>query len=404
MTSPLDQEIDRRGTNSLKWEYVQSEHDPEQWLHTDRSYGPGRILPMWVADMDFRCPDAVVEAVVKRAQAGIYGYGVPGEEFYASVVGWMQRRHGWRVDPATITVTPGVVAAINVAVRAFTQRGDRVLIQPPVYYPFYRAIADNGRQVAASPLVYEGSRYRMDFEDLESKLKDPAVKMMVLCSPHNPVGRVWSREELTRLAELCLANGVLMVSDEIHADLILRGSKFTPYGLLGPQFNERAIICTAPSKTFNLAGLKTSCIMINNEAVRTEFRKELRRSGFVMPNDFGIVALTAAYDRGEAWLEQVLDYLQGNLDYMKSFLAAKIPQIEVVPLEGTYLAWLDCHKLGLDPAALKHLMLDEARVYLDDGGLFGKEGEGFQRINIACPRSILAEALVRIEAAVGRRF
>lgn len=400
MTLDFDREIDRSGTNSLKWDYVQSDEDPERWYHSDRSYGSNRVLPLWVADMDFRCPEPVIEAVTKRAAAGIYGYAVPGEEFYRSVVGWMSRRHGWQVDPATVTVTPGVVAAVNVAVRAFTSPGDKVLIQPPVYYPFYNAIESNGAQVLTSPLVYSTGKYSMDFADLEHKLKDPRLKIMVLCSPHNPVGRVWSRDELKRLGELCLANNVLMVSDEIHGDLILPGNSFTPYALLGPEFAARAIICTAPSKTFNLAGLKTSCIMIAAEGLRSEFRKQLRSMGFVMPNAFGIVALQAAYDHGEAWLAQVLDYLQGNLEYMQSFIAENIPQIEVVPLEGTYLAWLDCHRLGLDPGGLKHLMVDEARVYLDEGMLFGPEGEGFERINIACPRSILVEALERIAQAV----
>lgn len=398
--NPLDEEIDRRGTNSLKWEYVQSEDDPQRWLHTDRSFGEDRVLPMWVADMDFLCPDPVVQAVVSRAEKGIYGYSIPGDEFYKSVVGWMSRRHGWTIDPATITVAPGVVAAINVLVRALTSNGDKVLIQPPVYYPFYTAIEGNGAQVLRSPLLYRNGQYEMDFADIATKLHDPAVKMAILCSPHNPVGRVWTRDELTRFGELCLARDVLVVSDEIHGDLIMRGSKFTPYATLSPELTARAIICTAPSKTFNLAGLKTSCIMIADEKLRTEFRKGLRSIGFVVPNSFGIVALQAAYDHGEPWLEQLLDYLTGNLHFLEDYLKRHIPQIELVKLEGTYLAWLDCRKLGLDAVGLKQLMQETARVYMDEGRLFGPEGEGFERINIACPRTILVEALGRIRMAV----
>ncbi len=398
--NPLDEEIDRRGTNSLKWEYVQSAEDPQRWLHTDRSFGEGRVLPMWVADMDFVCPEPVVQAVVSRAEKGIYGYSMPGDEFYKSVVNWMSRRHGWTVDPATITVSPGVVTALNVLVRAVTSKGDKVLIQPPVYYPFYTAIEGNGAQVLTSPLIYRNGAYEMDFADLETKLRDPAVKMAILCSPHNPVGRVWTREELTRFGELCLARNVLVVSDEIHGDLIMRGSTFTPFATISPEFASRSVICTAPSKTFNLAGLKTSCIMIPDAGQRAKFQAGLRSIGFVSPNTFGIVALQAAYDHGEPWLEQVLDYLTGNLQFLDEYLKRHIPQIELVKLEGTYLAWMDCHKLGLDPAGLKTLMQETARVYMDEGTLFGPEGEGFERLNIACPRSVLVEALGRIRMAV----
>jgi cystathionine beta-lyase len=276
-----------------------------------------------------------------------------------------------------------------------------VLIQPPVYHPFYHAIENNAAQLVTNPLIYEGGRYHMDFADLEQKVKDPRVKMAILCSPHNPIGRVWTRDELQRFGEICIANDVLVVSDEIHSDLTTR-QRLHPFAKISHDFTQHSIICTAPSKTFNLAGLQTSCVIIPDEELRARFRKTLDSNGLVMPNSFGIVALQAAYDQGEEWLEEVLTYLQANLEFLESYVAEHIPQMSVVRPEGTYLVWLDCRALGLDKVALKRLMMDEARVYLDDGYIFGPEGEGFERMNIACPRSILAEALGRIRHAIGQ--
>jgi cystathionine beta-lyase len=401
MTHAFDEEPDRRGTDSLKWEFVQNETDPERWERTDRFLGEDRVLPMWVADMDFRCPEPVIRAVIARAEQGVYGYTMPGDDLYAAVANWMRRRHGWEIDPEWICLTSGVVTALNMIVRAFASAGDEVLIQPPVYYPFFSAIQNNGAGVAASPLILESGRYRMDFADLEAKARDPRVKIAILCSPHNPVGRVWSREELRRFGEICLRHNVLIVSDEIHGDLIFRGSAFTPFASISPDFAAHSITCTAPSKTFNLAGLKTSAIIIPDANVRKTFHEVLRNSGLSLAGStFGVVALKAAYEQGEPWLEQTLNYLQGNLDYLESYVGERIPQIEVVSPEGTYLVWLDCRKLGLDKSGLKHLMREQARVYLDEGDLFGPEGEGFERINIACPRSTLVEALDRIRKAV----
>jgi cystathionine beta-lyase len=400
MSQPFDVRIDRAGTNSLKWEFVQREDDPLRWDHTDRFLGPEAVLPMWVADMDFRCPEPVVEALVERAQHGIYGYTVPGDGFYGSVVNWMARRHGWDIAPEWICLTPGVVAALNMLVRTFVSQGERVLIQPPVYYPFYSAVEHHGAEVVRSPLVYEGGRYRMDFEDLAEKLRDPKVRMAILCSPHNPVGRVWSKEELSRFGELCLANNVLVVSDEIHGDLVYEGHKFTPFATIDRDLAQHSVICTAPSKTFNMAGLHTSCIVVPNEDQRARFRRALEASGLMLPGSFGVVALQAAYDHGEEWLEQVLHYLKGNLEYLEAYVSEQIPEIDVIRPEGTYLVWLDCRRLGLDKSALKQLIVEGARVYLDEGVIFGPEGEGFERINIACPRSLLGEALDRIRQAI----
>jgi cystathionine beta-lyase len=357
---------------------------------------------MWVADMDFLCPAPVVDALIARAQHGIYGYTAPAQDFYQSIVRWMQRRHGWDIKPEWICITPGVVPALNLLVRAFVSAGDRVLIQPPVYYPFYGAIENNSAEIALNPLVYEGGRYRMDFVDLEAKTRDPRVKLAILCSPHNPVGRVWTREELVRFGEICIDNDVLVVSDEIHGDLIYPGYVFTPLAKISDAFAQNNAVCTAPSKTFNLAGLQTSCIIIPNQELRMRFQRTLQANGLFGINIFGMVALQAAYDQGDEWLEQVLDYIKGNLEYLEQFVAEHIPQLTVIRPEGTYLVWIDCRNLQLDKWELKRLMLEEARVYLDEGFIFGPEGEGFERINIACPRTVLVEARDRIRQAISK--
>jgi cystathionine beta-lyase len=280
--------------------------------------------------------------------------------------------------------------------------GEKTLIQPPVYHPFFNAIQNNGAMIVANPLVLSDGRYQMDFEDLMERATDPQVRMAILCSPHNPVGRVWTRQELIRFGEICLENNVLIISDEIHADLIYSGNRFTPFASLGEAFSQQAIICTAPSKTFNLAGLQTSNIIIPNSELRNRFLNTLENNGSFGIGVFGGVALEAAYWYGEDWLEQVLEYLEENLHYLEDYLVRYIPKIRLVLPEGTHLAWLDCRALGLDSAGLKHLMLEEARVHLEDGMVYGREGEGFLRMNIACPRSILVEALGRIRVAFER--
>lgn len=396
----FDQEIDRRGTNAAKWEVVKQ---GDRFATVDQmppDPAGRRLLPMWVADMDFQVPQPVIDALTARAQHGIFGYGWPDPTYRQAVVDWMARRHGWTIEPEWIVPTPGVVPALNMLVRTFAGPGQRVIIQPPVYYPFYTAISNNGAELARNPLRYADGRYTMDFADLEAQLSQPGVAMLILCSPHNPVGRVWTPEELRRLGELCLAHDVLVVADEIHGDLIYPGRRFTPYATLDEQFAANAVVCTAPSKTFNLAGLATSNIIISNPELRVRFERTLNNNGLHGVNTFGMVAMEAAYAHGEEWLAQVMDYIGGNLRFLRDFMAQHLPQIHVVEPEGTYLVWLDCRRLGLDKAALERLMLDEARVFLDEGYIFGPEGEGFERINIACPRSILIEALQRIKAAV----
>jgi cystathionine beta-lyase len=402
MNYAFDEEIDRRGTNSVKWEFVMGENDLLHWERTDRFLGEQRVLPLWVADMDFRCPQAVIEALRSRVEHGIYGYSAPTKAFFDSVVHWMDRRNGWQVQPEWICTSPGVVPALHLLVRTYLQPGDKVLIQPPVYYPFFSAITNNGCEIAPNALLYENGKYSMDFKNLEELARDPGVKMAILCSPHNPVGRVWSQTELARFGDICIKNNLLVASDEIHGDIIYSGHTFTPFAKISPEFARHSIICTAPSKTFNLAGLQTSCIFIPDEELRAAFKQTLLSTGLFGLNSFGVIALQAAYEHGEAWLEQVLSYIEANLAFLEGFISEHISQIDVVRPEGTYLVWLDCRRLGLGKLELKKLMLEEARVYLDEGFLFGPQGEGFERINIACPRSILVEALERIREAVDR--
>ncbi len=402
MKYDFNREISRKGTNSVKWKFIQKRQDLHHWDHTEKFFGENRILPMWVADMDFPCPKPVVEALIERAKHGIYGYTAPTDSYYRSVVNWMKRRHEWEILPEWICITPGVVPALNMLVRTFISQGEKVLIQPPVYYPFFSAIENNDGELVRNPLIYKNGFYRMDFADLEERTKDPKVKMAILCSPHNPVGRVWNRDELIHFGEICIKNNVLIVSDEIHGDLIFKGYVFTPLASISGDFATNAIICTAPSKTFNIAGLHISNIIIPNDELRAKFEKTLKSNGLFGIGAFGVVALEAAYNYGEEWLDQVLGYIEGNFRYLEEFVYKHIPQITVIQPEGTYLVWLDFRKLGLDKWELKQLMLNEARVYLDEGFIFGPEGEGFERINIACPRSLLVEALERIKSSIDR--
>jgi cystathionine beta-lyase len=314
----------------------------------------------------------------------------------------MKRRHGWEIDPKWISTTPGVVPALNMLVRTFVPPGDKVLIQPPVYHPFFHAIKNNCAKLVANSLVYEEGRYRIDFADLEEKTKDPQLRIAILCNPHNPVGRVWTREELVRFGEICLKNEVLIVSDEIHGDLTFKGVTFTPLASISQEFAQNTIVCTAPTKTFNMAGLGTSNIIIPNDQRRARFTETLKSNGLFGLNTFGVVALEAAYNHGEEWLDQVLGYIEDNLNFLEAYVSQHIPGISVVHPEGTYLVWLDCRRLGLGKLELKEFFQNGAGLCLNEGFMFGPEGEGFERLNIACPRSILVDALDRIRNAVDR--
>ncbi len=387
----FDEVIDRRNTASVKWDLA------------DELFRTEGILPMWVADMDFRSPPAVIEALHARAAHGVFGYTACMASYYEAVIGWMKKRHDWDIARDWIVPSPGVVPALSMLVQALTGPVDRVILQTPVYYPFMAAIEKNGREILRNPLTLGDGRYRMDFDGLEQAAADPRAKLIILCSPHNPVGRVWAPDELRRLGEICIRNGVLVISDEIHGDLMLRGKAHMPFASLGDELSAHSITCTAPSKTFNLPGLQTANIIIPDEGIRKAFSAVLERNGIMEPNAFGPAALEAAYRHGEEWLEQLLRYIEGNLEFLKKFLSEKIPRIKVIEPDATYLVWLDCRGLGLDRKALKRLIRSDAKVALDEGHIFGSpEGDGFERVNIACPRSVLEEGLLRIERAVKR--
>jgi len=386
MSYNFDDIIDRDPTNSSKWSLRKRIHGDED------------IIPMWVADMDFASPPAVVEAVKARADHPIYGYTGVSDGYYEAFINWMEKRNGWKIEREWMCFTPGVVTAIDVAVQAFTHPGDKVVIQPPVYYPFSSAVLNNGRQLVENHLKLEDNRYVMDYEGLEKKI-DARTKMIVLCSPHNPIGRVWERSELEKLVEVCAKKDILIVSDEIHSDLIIGKIKHTCIASISEDAANRVITLMAPSKTFNLAGLKTSNIVIPNKKLREAFSNVLRNNGYGA-NIFGLTAAEAAYAEGEEWLDALLEYLRGNLKTLEDYLAEKIPELRVFPVEGTYLPWIDCSGLNLDDPELNDLFLKKAKLWLDTGVMFGSGGSGFMRINIATPRSILMKALGRLENAV----
>lgn len=396
MNFNFDQEINRKGTNCFKWEFIFDDGKVIFGDHADPKHGPDRLLPMWVADMDFHCPPAVIEALETRAKHGIFGYSYPSDSYYEAVIKWMARRYSRQIERDWITLTPGVVAAINTLVQTFVKPGEKVLVQRPVYHPFFDAIENNDAVIVSNSLRLNDGYYEMDFADLGQKASDPAVKMAILCSPHNPVGRVWTEEELIRFGEICIENDVLVIADEVHCDLIYKGHSFTSFASLSEDFAQNSIVCTAASKTFNLAGLKTSNIITQNEDLREKFEKTLIRNGLFGVNAFGIVAVEAAYNHGEKWLEEVMDYIEDNYRFMESFISKHLPQLNVIRPQGTYLVWVDFRNLGLNPDSRKAMFMEDARVYLNEGEMFGPEGEGFERFNIACPRSILEEALKRI--------
>jgi len=383
----FDRWIDRRASDSIKWAF------------NEQLFGDDDVISMWIADMDFAIPEPVSRAIQQRAAHPIYGYPMCAPTYSDALIAWWRRRHHWEIQKEWLTYNPGVIPALVVAILAFTQPGDKIVIQPPVYPPFFNIVKHNGRQIVENALRVENGRYQMDFADLEKRL-DSRTKMLILCNPHNPVGRVWTRAELTRLGEICLAKHIIIVSDEIHADIVYPWAKHVPIASISDAFAQNTITCLAPSKTFNLAGLYASATIIPNPRWQAQFNHTLESLAHKSINVLGIVALEAAYRCGEAWLDQLLDYLRGNLDLAMEYIAARIPEIQVIRPEGTYLLWLDCRALGLAPVALKEFMLKQARVALNDGPTFGTQGEGFQRMNIACPRTVLAEALRRIEAAV----
>ena len=391
MQYDFDTPIDRTHTWSIKHDFKKENGKAED------------ILPLWVADMDFRSPDSVVEALKKAVDHGIFGYSRADESYFNAVAAWYQKRHHLTLQPEWMTCTPGIVFALSIAVRAFTQEGDAVLIQPPVYHPFSRAILRNKRTLVENPLVLKDGHYEMDLEDLEQKVLDEHVKLMILCNPHNPVGRVWTREELTALADICLRHHVYVISDEIHGDFVWQGHEQTPYASISEEACLHSMMCTAPSKTFNLAGMATSNLFIPDPEMRRKFRSELLDVGQENMNRLGLFACRAAYEGGGEWLDQLIGYLAGNLALVRDFCKNRVPQIQLVEPEGTYLAWLDCRELGMTDDELMAFFSDEAKVWLDPGTHSGEQGSGFMRFNLGSSRSVIAQALDQIEAAWKKR-
>ncbi|PST38653.1 MalY/PatB family protein [Clostridium fessum] len=392
MQYDFDTPIDRTHTWSIKHDFKKENGKADD------------ILPLWVADMDFRSPDSVVEALKKAVDHGIFGYSRADESYFDAVAAWYQKRHHLTLQPEWMTCTPGIVFALSIAVRAFTQEGDAVLIQPPVYHPFSRAILRNKRTLVENPLVLKDGHYEMDLEELEQKVLDEHVKLMILCNPHNPVGRVWTREELTALADICLRHHVYVISDEIHGDFVWQGHEQTPYASISEEACLHSMMCTAPSKTFNLAGMATSNLFIPDPEMRRKFRSELLDVGQENMNRLGLFACRAAYEGGGEWLDQLIGYLAGNLALVRDFCKNRVPQIQLVEPEGTYLAWLDCRELGMTDDELMAFFSNEAKVWLDPGTHSGEQGSGFMRFNLGSSRSVIAQALDQIEAAWKERI
>ncbi|MBC8061255.1 MAG: pyridoxal phosphate-dependent aminotransferase [Clostridiaceae bacterium] len=379
----FDEIILRRNTNCIKW---------------DR--GAEDVLPMWVADMDFKTAQPIIDALKGKLDSGVFGYTLHPDVYYDAIIGWWERRHNFTLKKDWLVFCPGVVPALSYIIRANTCQGDKVLLQSPVYYPFYRVITNNGCQVVDNPLKLVHESYEIDFEDLENKASDPKVKLMLLCSPHNPVGRVWTREELIRIGEICEKHKVLVIADEIHCDLIYKGYKHIPFASINEGFLMNSITCTAPSKTFNLAGLQVSNLIVPNKELRTKLKQILVVNEIGEPNVFSVNALIAAYNYGEEWLTQLMEYLEGNLKYLIDFVGSNMPALKVIKTEGTYLIWVDCRALGKSSKELNTLLIKNAKVWFNDGSTFGLNGEGFVRINIACPRELLVEGLNRIKGVI----
>ena len=385
----FDEVIDRTNTNSEKYD-------------KKKEFGkPADVLPLWVADMDFRAPEEVLLALHDAVTHGIFGYSEPDETYFLALQTWFSKHFQWKLEPEWLVKSPGVVFALHAAVRALTKEGDAVLIQPPVYYPFFKVVEENNRKLICNPLLRRGLQYEINFEEFEQKIIEEEVKLFLLCSPHNPVGRVWKREELDRILEICVRHQVFVVSDEIHCDFTYPGNQHIVFATLSREASDCCIVCTAPSKTFNLAGLQTSNIFIENPVIRKKFKRALyQKTGYQELNQLGLVACQAAYEKGEHWLAELKEYLTGNLEYVRRFLEKKIPEIKLMEPQGTYLLWLDCSGLGFGEEELEQFMLYRAKLWFSEGSKFDRASGQYERVNIACPRSILIQAMEQLETAV----
>ena len=380
----FDEIIPRRGTNSYKWD----------------SAGDADVLPMWVADMDFRTAPPVVEALRKRVEHGIFGYVRVPDAYYAAVTNWFARRHDWQIEKEWIIYTTGVVPALSAVIKALTAPGDKVMVQTPVYNCFFSSIRNNGCGMIANPLIYRNGTYQIDFADLEQKAADPSVKVLLLCNPHNPAGRVWTKQELTRIGDICIRNNVWVVADEIHCELVFPGHTSIPFASISQEFLMHSVTCTSPSKAFNLAGLQIANIISADTDIRTKIDKAININEVCDVNPFGVEALMAAYNDGEEWLEELKQYLFANYNYLRVYFEEYLPEFPVATLEGTYLVWADCSVLNQSSDETVKTLLEKEKLWVNEGSLYGEAGEGFIRINIACPRQQLIEGLNRLRRAL----
>lgn len=381
MKYDFDKIIDRRGTNCVKWDSADNQD----------------VLPMWVADMDFRTAPAIIEALRRRVDHGVFGYTRVPQSYYDAVTGWFARRHEWNIDKDWIIYTSGVVPALSAIIKALTVPGDKVLIQAPVYNCFFSSIRNNGCEIVESPLVYADNTYSIDFGDLERKASDPKVKVMILCNPHNPAGRVWNRDELIRIGEICIRHDVVVIADEIHCELVMPGYEYTPFASISEEFSRHSVSCVSPSKAFNIAGLQIANIVCADAGRRAKIDRAININEVCDVNPFGVIALQAAYNEGAEWLDQLLEYIYGNYEYMRRFCEEHLPDFPITKLEGTYLVWMDCRKFGMTSAELEKALIQDAKLWLNAGTMYGKDGEGFMRWNIACPRARMIEGLKRFE-------
>ena len=387
MKYDFDKVTPRRGTNSYKWD---STDDKE-------------VLPMWVAGMDFPTAPCIINALKKRVEHGIFGYTRVPEEYYDAVISWFSRRHHWKPRREWFIYTSGVVPALSAVIKALTNVGDKVLTLTPVYNCFFSSIRNNGCELDSCALRYENNTFSIDYEDLERRAADPKTTLMLLCNPHNPSGRVWTREELRRIGDICIKNNVVVVADEIHCELVHPGFTYTPFASVSEEFQKHSVTCVAPSKAFNIAGLQIANIIVENDKWRQRIDKAININEVCDVNPFGVIATIAAYNEGEEWLNQLLQYIHGNYLFFKDYCEEHLPQLPVAPLEGTYLAWMDCRSLGIPSEELEEELMKEAKLWLNAGSMYGKEGEGFMRWNLACPRQLVKEGLERFSQFVDKR-
>ena len=377
--------VPRRGSCSYKWDSAEE----------------ADVLPMWIADMDFRTAPPVIDALTKRVQHGIFGYTKVPDAYFDALTGWFERRYGFSFKKEWTLFTTGVVPALSAVIKALTSPGDKVIVQQPVYNCFFSSIRNNMCEIVSNDLIYKEGKYSIDFDDLEEKTSDPKAKLLLLCNPHNPAGRVWTCEELAMIGDICLRNDVIVVSDEIHCDLVYPGHAFIPFASVNDEFLYNTVTCSAPSKTFNLAGLQVANIVAADEEKRKRIDKALNINEVCEINAFAVEALIAAYNEGEEWLDELKQYLYSNYNYLKDFFSLHLPQLTVLPLEATYLVWIDCSSLGLQSAKIAEVLLEKEKLWVNEGAMYGAAGEGFMRLNIACPRELLVQGLNKIKNALG---